>query len=388
MAREPTSRPTPRSAHRERLRRAVSRIALASGAVALALGALELALRAGSTQGAEPRDGATRVAAGIPDEALYVRTPEGGLALRPSARVVIRGHAVSGRTIEIRTNARGFRGGELEPRSAGRRRIVALGDSVTFGDYVEEGETWPAALERALAARGVRAEVVNAGVGSIGVADMGPLLAGPVRAVDPDLVLVALYLNDAQRSLFVAPPPRWVRRSRLLALVSARVARLRAEQEWHALLESRRGERERFLATHPTDDRADWRDDPRGFDREVAAAFADWGYAWSEGAWREIERGVASLREVARAHGLRLAVVLFPVRHQVESRALRSEPQRAFAAAMDRLGLPHGDPLLALRRMATSTTGSLFYDHCHYTPAGNAAVAEALADFVARLTEE
>jgi hypothetical protein len=34
----------------------------------------------------------------------------------------------------------------------GELRILVLGDSITFGDYVDEDETYPAALERRLQA--------------------------------------------------------------------------------------------------------------------------------------------------------------------------------------------------------------------------------------------
>jgi len=129
---------------------------------------------------------------------------------------------------------------------------------------------------------------------------------------------------------------------------------------------------------------ADWRRDPRGFDREIAAAFADWGYAWSPSAWDELERGIAALRAESEAQGVPLVVVLFPVRHQVEALALRAEPQRAFAAAMDRLDLRHTDPLGALRSAFAADPSPLFYDHCHYTARGNEVIAEPIADLVQR----
>ncbi|RIK92672.1 MAG: hypothetical protein DCC71_24380 [Proteobacteria bacterium] len=389
MGGEPT---TAASRGGARTRRGATATALlAVAASALSLLTAEAVLRGAERFGVAPRDASARSAPlgasghasalGIPDDALYLRTAGGGLALRPNARVEIRAHAVSGRTTVVRTNALGFRGGPLAPRRAGVPRVLVLGDSVTLGDYVDEAETYPAALARALAARGVAAEVVNAGVGSIGVDDMLPLLAGPGRAADPDLVLVGLYLNDAQRSLFVAPPERWAGRSRLATLASVRLGRWRAERAWTAMMAARQPALDAFLRTHALSDTGDWRTDAHAFDREVAAAFADWGYAWSEAAWRELARGVAALRDEARAQERRVAVALFPVRHQVEAAQLHDEPQRAFAAAMEGLGVPHFDLLPALR---DARREPLFYDHCHLTPLGNRIVAEALAGFAAR----
>jgi lysophospholipase L1-like esterase len=62
----------------------------------------------------------------------------------------------------FRTNADGYKGPELD-RSGTRPRVLAIGDSCTFGSLFEY-YTWPRSAERTLAALGVPAEVVNAGV--------------------------------------------------------------------------------------------------------------------------------------------------------------------------------------------------------------------------------
>ena len=65
----------------------------------------------------------------------------------------------------VTTSARRLRGdaaGALPPD--GVRRLVAIGDSVTFGWGVADGETWPAQLQAELGRRGHRVEVLNAGV--------------------------------------------------------------------------------------------------------------------------------------------------------------------------------------------------------------------------------
>ncbi len=57
---------------------------------------------------------------------------------------------------------RGDTGGALPPE--GVRRLVAIGDSITFGWGVSDTETWPAQLQAELNRRGQRVEVLNAGV--------------------------------------------------------------------------------------------------------------------------------------------------------------------------------------------------------------------------------
>jgi acyl-CoA thioesterase-1 len=79
-------------------------------------------------------------------------------------------------------------------------RIVALGDSLVAGYGLRASEAFPAALQRALAAKGVAAEIVNAGVS-------GDTASGGLARLDwsiadgTDAVIVELGANDALRGL-------------------------------------------------------------------------------------------------------------------------------------------------------------------------------------------
>ena len=68
---------------------------------------------------------------------------------------------------EVRINSDGFRGPEFshEPAS-GVERILAMGDSQTFGNGLDPADTWPGALETTLNERdgSNRYEVINSGV--------------------------------------------------------------------------------------------------------------------------------------------------------------------------------------------------------------------------------
>lgn len=90
----------------------------------------------------------------------------------------------------------------VTPRAEGRL-VLAFGDSLYAGYQLQQNEGFAPALERALAARGVRARVVNAGVSgdttASGLQRLAFTLDGMPRA--PDLAIVGLGGNDALRGI-------------------------------------------------------------------------------------------------------------------------------------------------------------------------------------------
>lgn len=79
--------------------------------------------------------------------------------------------------------------------STASRPILAVGDSFTFGDEVEDSETWAAHLEAILNKR-----VVNAGVGAYGI-DQAFLRAELLLdTYDPDVVILSFISDDINRT--------------------------------------------------------------------------------------------------------------------------------------------------------------------------------------------
>lgn len=96
---------------------------------------------------------------------------------------------------EVATNREGLRGPEVGPKPAGGLRILAVGDSFTFGVGAQQEETWPARLEETLP----NAQVLNAGAPGFGVPDEVAWFEQYGVALDPDVVVVAVFLaNDLQ----------------------------------------------------------------------------------------------------------------------------------------------------------------------------------------------
>jgi len=137
------------------------------------------------------------------------------------------------------TNSLGFRDVERSPtKPKGVYRIVALGDSFTFG-AVPRDQGYTAQLERLLIDRSRRSvEVVNLGIPGIGPAGYWWMLRQVALDYDPDLILVGFFVgNDFLESVgraedddpvadrYVARPVRWWWRVSMREWVLARYLR-------------------------------------------------------------------------------------------------------------------------------------------------------------------
>jgi lysophospholipase L1-like esterase len=151
--------------------------------------------------------------------------------------------AVRGRfPFTITTNASGFRGPILaRAKAAGALRVIAAGNSSTFGWGVNDDKTYAAQLERVLRAAipSRPVEVMNAGIPGFTSFQGRLLLAEEVLPRAPDFVVLSFGFNESRRavstdSVFAAA------RARPLA----RVARILGRLEIYRRLESmmRRGQ--------------------------------------------------------------------------------------------------------------------------------------------------
>ena len=129
-----------------------------------------------------------------------------GLAFPPGAALTYELHEF---TFTARINAFGFRDGEVsEHAPAGRLRVLALGDSFTFGWGVDLPDTWVKRVEAALRARGHDVEVLDLGVPGFWPGPEADLAEVAIPALRPDLVLVGLLQGDDLRQA----DPEWAAR--------------------------------------------------------------------------------------------------------------------------------------------------------------------------------
>jgi lysophospholipase L1-like esterase len=107
-----------------------------------------------------------------------------------------------------RINAQGIRADRPTlPKPAGEKRLLALGDSITFGALVRTQETWPARLEERIeASTGWR--VLNGGVTSYDPAQEADWLERYGWQLEPDALAIGFCRNDLNPSNRAAPHAR------------------------------------------------------------------------------------------------------------------------------------------------------------------------------------
>ena len=106
-----------------------------------------------------------------------------------------------GIAFRFESNGQGFRTKELGPRTPGTARIVALGDSSTFGWGVHHTHTYPRLLEGRLSHPPAPVEVLNLGIPGYTSRHGRAVFDHYARALEPDLLVISFGGNDAHYAL-------------------------------------------------------------------------------------------------------------------------------------------------------------------------------------------
>jgi len=188
-------------------------------------------------------EGVLRVAGvGVPGPAEWLEPlrlgPPTESAYWPDAELVYsyptdpRGYFDADGRVLGRVNSLGLRGGEcrLEP-TPGRTRIALVGDSFTLGIGVQDEDTLPAQLERALGT--AEFEVLNFGVSATGTVEQVQYLEGFVLRFAPQVVVLVFFLNDTEREAtmrYLTQPRAFATLRRGSYLLNAVVGRIERAQ--------------------------------------------------------------------------------------------------------------------------------------------------------------
>lgn len=99
---------------------------------------------------------------------------------------------------QVTINDLGFRGAPITlVKANGEFRIAVIGDSFVWGDYVDDDETLPAQLERALRVSCPGVRVMNFGIGGTTIDGQSVMLERS-RQLSPDAVLLVFHDNDIE----------------------------------------------------------------------------------------------------------------------------------------------------------------------------------------------
>jgi lysophospholipase L1-like esterase len=294
----------------------------------------------------------------------------------------------------VTINSLGLRDRELErPKPPRTVRIVGVGDSVTFGYGVRLDETFLKILERRLndaAPNGTRYEVVNAGIEATGLDYYYGFVQSAAPAIEPDLVLVNLALNDIAE--YAPPSPRVasqpsrltpagvIRRVNDFFLYNSQLYQssylsLKSVLYWAGVLDINRVHDYDFLS--------------------LETPSAKQARAW-ESTLALLDRLVTLTRE----RGYPVVLSVFPMEVQLSDErlefyhrkfrtalgpeALTGEPQQRLREFGARHDVPVVDLLPAFRAAGSQETflrnGAITYDPVHPSVAGHRVAADALYD--------
>ena len=99
----------------------------------------------------------------------------------------------------VQTNSLGFRDREFTLKKTAKTRVLAIGDSFTFGYGVNGDQAWPKVLEARLRAAGNDLEIANLGRPGSSPRGYAIVAEKAIPLLKPDLVIVAVLQGDDLR---------------------------------------------------------------------------------------------------------------------------------------------------------------------------------------------
>lgn len=311
------------------------------------------------------------------DPEFLVNYTNRGRRFIPHAEVTIVNHFISHEDVEVKINSMGYRDDESAvPKPPGLFRVVVLGDSITAGDYLPKDEVFVERIQYHLQKFMNRpdVDVINTGIGNIGTEEEINILEDGVEDLTPDVVVLGFYLNDSRPPWGFAGEigdRGWLRRHSLLAEMIYRNIK---QYDW---VEEQGKVRFGWIKQR---DKLDWKRDRGSFLKLAAAAESDWGAAWVDRGWEEVEKEFDRLERLSTQYGFKVLVTPFPVSFQVYADFIENTPQ----VKLEKLSRSHGFEFLDLLPLFRSENSDpdLFYDQCHPKKKANDFVGKAIAEYI------
>jgi len=293
---------------------------------------------------------------------MYVEDARAGYRVAPGFEGQLQRNRV--RTHFV-TNSLGLR--DIEADDTRRPRVLAFGDSNTWGWGVKQASVWPAVVGRRLRDHYPHIQVLNCGTNGYGTANALGLLQDIGPQLAPDLVLLGFYANDFSDNLaginaysvkdgylFDERSQRYwqarplLRRSHLIRLIN---------RVWDGI-------RVRWFGGLPQG-RAGWNFDLDDLRKGGALSAAL----------------IIQMRDLSRQIGARFAVVWLPAPELVRSTKRKIPIRWQLRAAVSSAGIPSIDLLAPVRQLRRWRNLYIPKDS-HLSAEGHAFVGRLVSQFI------
>jgi hypothetical protein len=268
------------------------------------------------------------------------------------------------------------------PLSTGKTRIALVGDSFTFGEDVRYEETWGYFLEKEL---GSKFQVLNFGVSGYGVDQMFLKYEKDIRRWKPEVVIFGFISHDTVRSMLVYPfltfpewdmpfaKPRFIVRDGELTNINAHPAAPQAIFSVGSILELAAIEYDKGYK------QSDWVENVYHQSylwRRFVSSFPRWSIERADVTdVALVDVNASILKKFVRSAtqaGVIPVVVFFPNKEELE----RASVSPLTKKVLQQSGIAYTDLTSCL--LPLNAADRFVPEHRHYSPQGNALVANCL----------
>lgn len=266
----------------------------------------------------------------------------------------------------VRTNSAGIRDAEFGATSSPDiYRILAIGDSQTFGNGLVLADTWPKQLEaisnQAAMAKGI--EVINAGLPGSDTWQHEIILGRMLTAYQPDAVVLALYVNDIVERFNPKPTTesknnQLVKRVGYILKQSALLVTLRTTMQTIQQLQS------------PN----------KGAALQISLMKGE-SSPELEKRWEQVDRSLAAIKRKSDINNSRFGIVLLPRRDQISGQIPWEAYKNRLVNIAERHQIPVVSAFTSLQEAYKTYRKALFIPwDGHNSKIANKIIAQEIAD--------
>ena len=249
--------------------------------------------------------------------------------------------------VTVSINSDGFRDREYPVEKGDAYRIIALGDSLTFGWGVEQEDTFQYILEELLSKSG-SVEIINFGTGNYNTEQEVNLFFEKGVKYNPDKVVLFYFINDAE-----AAPGKsglwFLGYSHLISFYWSRI---------NSLMNN-------VFAS-------------KSFTDYYSALYAE-----DQEGWRNSKKALLELKDYCRERGITLQVVLLPELHDTEN-IIFGEVYDKIALFLEQSGIDYMSLAKLFQGHGNQMELWVSYDDAHPNKLAHGKIAVSLVEFISK----